>query len=411
MADGHKLYEVDQKVSIGNKQGVSREVTRYLFCIGNHIEPRDRFSLNAPMGGIWVGHSEVEGAPTMKRTKYMLHACAVTPLETTAIPKKAGHREEKSSDENFLTGPGVPAGVRGYTVYPGNDIGFLQSDRFRNMGVVELTGMAGMAWDSGDPVRIQQILFPSFYTWANDPSSFPKTIKERLEALNPECTFEELMAQVRESARLFTSYGKNHIEKNRQLIFSMRSVNMGGYTIGWNELSRLYSSQLEVPLEDQDEIKKGAPKIDMASNSEILNLLKSQAKTNEVLTSLLVEMRQSKDPEAVRVAEMIEDASIPDISSHQADFQEWVQQTSPMDVDGPPAEEFIEETVEKTGLTKEEAPIISNETKMELVGMAIPDGQCHGTRKKTGERCAVKNLPSGVTYCDLHLKSIKKDSE
>src|SRR5262245_5021356 len=129
---------------------LNREKTRYVACLGNHMETVDSRQLNSIggwAGGIWIGHSEVDGCPTMKRTHHMILRGLFTPLETTAVSRKADHREVEGFRESYLDGKNVPAFTRGYTVYAGADFGFLQSDRFRPMGIVEISPLMGVDWD------------------------------------------------------------------------------------------------------------------------------------------------------------------------------------------------------------------------------------------------------------------------
>ncbi len=258
-------YAPNENVVLQSRRDPTRELTRYCFSIGDHIEPKDKIQLDSIggwAGGMWLGASEDNGIPTMWRTKFMLLSGAITPLETRGVPQKADHRPEKANDQEFLSN-----GSRAYMVYAGDNMNYLSADRFSGMGIVELSALKGKNWETGEALNLQMHFFPEWNQWASRQKPFPKTIKEweslirkGLETARTQdqvTTGEEML----ESVRIFRTYALNHIERNRQAIQSMRSVNTGGFYIGWNEKSRLYARQLEVPLEAEEAISRNAPDV------------------------------------------------------------------------------------------------------------------------------------------------------
>lgn len=239
---------------------LNRDKTRYVACLGNHLETTDARQLTGIggwAGGVYIGHSEVGGCPTMKRTHYMVLRGMFTPLETTAISKKADHRENEAHRESYLDGPGVPAGTRGYTVYAGDDLTYLQSDRYRPMGMVELTPLMGVDWASELRISLQNFFFPEWQLWQKGEGKPPilladwedlvKLARGKSQYESHEMISEELL----ESARLFKDYALTQIEKNRQAIQSMRSADHGGMRVGWHNKCRMFAEQLGIVLEDE----------------------------------------------------------------------------------------------------------------------------------------------------------------
>lgn len=253
----------DNQTRLTEKVNINREKTRYVACLGNHLEAGDRRQLTnigGWAGGIWVGHSEIEGCPTMKRTHHMILRGLFTPLEMRAIQRKADHRETEFNKESYLDGPGIPPFTRGYTVYPGDDLGFLQSDRYQPMGVVELTGLMGVDWNSELRRSLQEFFFPQWKEWQQGVGEVPVLLSDWTDIVknaqkNARYESHELIAeQLLESARLFSVYALNQIERNRQAIQSMRSADHGGQYVGWHNKCRTYAEQLGITLEDEKTI-------------------------------------------------------------------------------------------------------------------------------------------------------------
>lgn len=248
-------------VGLADRVDANKEKPRYVFCLGDHTSDQDKAgfeSIGGHFGGLWVGHSETEGCPTMKRTNFMIYRGAITPLETTAIPKKADHRERERQNENFLVGKDVPPGVRGYTVYAGNDLNYLQSDRFRPMGVVELQALKYKSWTESNALQLQLLLFPRWNDWLNGvkaPVLLDDWMMEVNNAFNKFPDLQAFSTDVFESSRLFRTYGLGHIERNRQQIMAKRSVDTGGMFVSWSGTSRLYAKQLGVVLENEDQLR------------------------------------------------------------------------------------------------------------------------------------------------------------
>lgn len=266
-------------IKLQEKLAVNRDLTRYVFCIGDHIEPRDKVSLSsigAYMGGTYIGASDLEGAPTMKRTRHFLMRGFITPLETTAYPKAADHRPQDLRDETYITMGGN--NIRAYTVYPGDSINFLQSDRFRSLGIVELSQLVGKDWETDAEYIswLQKTLFPDMEEWLSGAkmpvllSDYEKILRSsysRIEESGADLDVLVTIDEALESVRLFRNYAMGHIERNRQFMLSLRSNNAQGFYYGWNEKSRLYARQLGVTLEDDTQLNEEKP-------SEATDLLK-----------------------------------------------------------------------------------------------------------------------------------------
>lgn len=253
----------DSAVKLSNRNDVNRDKTRYVACLGNHLESGDARQLNSIggwAGGIWVGHSEVEGAPTMRRTHHMILRGLFTPLETRALMRKADHKELEQHREIYLDGPGVPPFTRGYTAYAGDDLAYVQSDRYRPLGVVEITPLMGVEWNTELRRSLQNFFFPEWEQWQQGRGSIPnllsdwrdlvKSAQNRAQYQSHEIIAEELL----ESARLFEIYATNQIEKNRQAIQSMRAADHGGQYVGWHNKCRTFAAQLGITLEDEKQL-------------------------------------------------------------------------------------------------------------------------------------------------------------
>lgn len=246
-----------------NRLDPNRDKIRYVACLGNHLEPGDARQLNSNggwAGGLWCGHSEIGGVPTMTRTHHMVLRGLFTPLETRAVMRKADHREQEAHRESYLDGPGIPPFTRGYTVFAGDDLAYLQSDRYRPMGVVEISALFDAPWDSELRRNLQNHFFPQWMDWQRGVGEVPELLtdwealvhdaKRRAQFQSHDIVAEELF----ESIRLFKNYAFDQIEKNRQIIQSMRMDNNGGQYVGWHNKTRLYAAQLGIVLEDEQSL-------------------------------------------------------------------------------------------------------------------------------------------------------------
>lgn len=261
----------DSQSRLTSKIDLNRDKIRYVACLGNHLEPTDARQMRdigGWAGGIWIGASEVEGCPTLHRTHHMILRGLFTPLETRPVMKKADHREIDGYRETYIDGPGIPPFTRGYTVYAGDDLNYLQGDRYRPMGVVEITSLMGVEWNTELRRSLQHFFFPEWSIWQRGEGEIPQLLSDwvdlvraaqkRAQYVNHEQIAEELL----ESARLFRIYANNQIEKNRQAIQSMRAADHGGQTVGWHNKTRMYADQLGMVLEDERSIAPSAGNTD-----------------------------------------------------------------------------------------------------------------------------------------------------
>lgn len=284
----------DKPTRLHEKLDVNRDKTRYVACIANHLEALDRKAMNNVggwAGGIWAGHSEIDGCPTMKRTHHMILRGLFTPLELRATQRKADHRETEMNRESYLDGAGIPPFTRGYTLYPGDDLAFLLSDRYAPMGVVELTGLMGVEWNSELRKSLQDFFFPQWRDWQQGRGEVPVLLSDwedlvRDARKQAQYEIHGLIAeQLLESGRLARTYMLNHIERNRQAIMSMRSADHGGQYVGWSNKSRTYAEQLGQTLEDEKNIAGTAS----PETSELLAELKASREQQSLLNKALVE--------------------------------------------------------------------------------------------------------------------------
>lgn len=373
----------DNETRLSTKIDLNRDKIRYVACLGNHLENTDARQLTGIggwAGGLWVGHSEVEGAVTMHRTHHMILRGLFTPLETRAVMRKADHREVDGHREVYLDGPGIPPFTRGYTVYAGDELAFLQSDRFRPMGVVEITPLMGVEWNTELRRSLQNFFFPEWNVWQRGEGNIPlllddwltlvKEAQKRAQYENHEIIAEELL----ESGRLFRVYANNQIERNRQAIQSMRSADHGGQYVGWHNKSRMYAEQLGITLEDEKSIASAAPE------------------------SLLSEMREDRRirEQELQLQRELNAALVAKLTGEKIEIPVVEPKPAPPVLD---LEKIARESVE-TGNIVEEEPV-------ELDLAPIPEDKdltpgCSELNSK-GEPCGTRPKP-GETMCTHHKK-------
>lgn len=238
---------------------VRLEATRYVFNLGDFIEPGDKRQLRTVggwTGGLRVGPSQTEGAPTMWRSNYIINRACFTPLETVATtagsdvnPKDLPSARTIGTDDL-----GAPIIVR--EVLPGNDILMLQDDTFREMGVVEITELSDKPFNLGESVKLNRVFFPELDNWLAGETEFPVLLNDYIDIVNRASITSDAEAitqeQILESARRFETYARKQIETNRQAIMRVRQTDMGGYTVGWSQRTRLFARQLDITLEDDN---------------------------------------------------------------------------------------------------------------------------------------------------------------
>lgn len=287
------------------RQGISAHSTRYIFTLGDFIPSQDKRQLNsigAWAGGMYLGTTEFK---TAFRTNHFLIRGALTPLE------KRGWRatEDMATNDQMRTSVvsinGVQVQDRFYEVLPGHELEDGMSAGMRDQGVVEITTLRGVEWDTNAPLEIQTAIFPDWDLWLSGEKPFPQYFRdwmEHLEAQQAQKQDElvyETISQMLESGRTFKVYAENIIGQNRKLV--QAGANPGGYSIGWQPLTRVFADQLQIELEPETQVKNIAQtQTDsvVATNEALLMLanqlaadraeMKEQAKQNtEILKVLL----------------------------------------------------------------------------------------------------------------------------
>lgn len=369
-----KLYE---------NNDINRELERYFFSIGSHLEDEDQRAFNSKTGGIWIGNSEVEGAPTMSRTNYFANTLGLIPLEKRAIPKKADHRAENKKDENYLTGVGVPPQTRGYMVYPGDNANFLKSDRFRPMGLVEIEQLVGTKWDTKLPLKMQLFFFPQYFQWLVGDKAFPVLVDTKVDMIQDAIErarssdlqpFVEVGKTMMTSSVIFKSFAAGHIEKNRQIIMSLRSTNNGGFYVGWNGKSISYAKQLGIRLEDERDIQ-GLKSVDKETQDKILQEIQKDrniqeqrfAESSKQTNALLIMMASQMGVDLSKFGISTE----PEITGAVDTLMAETEYTEQPDI-----------SLGAIDLSREEK-IADNKEVLD----PSPDGRCHFIDSVSGTRC------------------------
>lgn len=192
----------------------------------------------------------------MWRSNYIINRACFTPLETVATtagsdvnPKDLPSARTIGTDDL-----GAPIIVR--EVLPGNDILMLQDDTFREMGVVEITELSDKPFNLGESVKLNRVFFPELDNWLAGETEFPVLLNDYIDIVNRASITSDAEAitqeQILESARRFETYARKQIETNRQAIMRVRQTDMGGYTVGWSQRTRLFARQLDITLEDDN---------------------------------------------------------------------------------------------------------------------------------------------------------------
>jgi hypothetical protein len=239
---------------------IREEANRYVFSIGDFIQPSDKRQIEGGWaGGLRIGPSQVQGAPTMWRTKYIINRAVITPLETRAVTPIAGADPEvdkkvmKIGDDQFLR-----------QVVPGRDIMYLTDEDFQRMGVVEISSLVDK--DFSESRTLNRHFFPDLDKWLAGQAEMPVALSDYKTIIETASIESDIQAITQEemlrSARNFEAYATEQIEKNFQIIEWVRSSNMGGYTVGWSQRTRLFAQQLGVTLKD-DRAYGGSTKVDL----------------------------------------------------------------------------------------------------------------------------------------------------
>jgi hypothetical protein len=348
----------EDHVSLQSRIIPNRDKTRYVVCLGNHLEDDDLNSfkvIGAHMGGLWVSPSEVAGAPTMRRTNYFCYRGGLTPIESRPVPKKADHKARERQDETFMTGDGVPPGTRAYMVYAGDTMSFLLSDAWKPMGLVEVSALKYIPWKESHALDIQRHFFPQWDRWLRGAPS-PELLNEWEDMVRDAVSrgqgnrvIESIGSSMIESGRVFRRYANNHIEQNRQRILSQRSIDSGGFYVGWNNRSRNYARQLNISLENEDHLRPVQTyQIPTAGDPELMKTMQQQMSQNQEMIKLL----------ATLVKEKLGDEAlgkyVEEFSATQAP-QEVVEEETP-DVSLGTIDDELEEEVELTEAVRTSDP-------------------------------------------------------
>lgn len=395
----------DSNTQLSSRNDVNRDKTRYIACLGNHLESTDArqlTSIGAWAGGVWVGHNESEGAPTLRRTHHMVLRGLFCPLETVAISKKADHKETEAHRESYLEGPKVPPFTRGYTVYAGDDLAYLQSDRFRPLGIVEITPLYSVEWNTELRRSLQHFFFPEWQIWQRGEGEIPELLSDwedlvkaaqvRAQYQSHDIIAEELL----ESARLFRTYATNQIEKNRQAIQSMRAADHGGQYVSWHNKCRVYAKQLGIVLEDENTL---SPASSGNSDSIAIELRKDRELREK-------ELEVQREQNRILIAKLLNE---PIELSKVEEEPEPVKEIEPLIPSMADVSLGVSETAEEVEESQE--PEVFNQ--LELGQIPEDKNLTYGCVDKNakGEPCNAKLKP-GEDRCTHHYKMFQlKDSE
>lgn len=230
------------------------EAPRYVFCIGDFIEQKDKRQLASAggwTGGLKIGQNESTGAPTMWRSKGIINRAVFTPLEAQATQ---AHDDIDTRADSRFQGIHQVGDIWLRQVLPGRDIAYVTDNEHREMGVVEISQLADVAFGLGLAQELNRKFFPELDKWLDGTEPFPTLLSDyetliQTAKVNSDMeliTQEEMM----ESVRRFTQYANAQIEANYQAIQRSRLVDMGGFGVKWSARTRLFAEQLGRTLED-----------------------------------------------------------------------------------------------------------------------------------------------------------------
>jgi hypothetical protein len=263
---------------------IREEANRFVFSIGDFIQPGDKRQIEGGWaGGLRIGSSQVQGAPTMWRTNYIINRAVITPLETRAVMPFAGADPEvdkkviKVGDDVYLR-----------QIVPGRDIMYLTDEEFTKMGVVEISQLADK--DFLESRALNRHFFPELDNWLSGKTEMPVALNDYrtiIEAAKIENDVHAITQdEMLRSVRSFETYATEQIEKNFQIIEWVRSSKMGGYTVGWSQRTRLFAQQLGVTLKD-DRAYGGSTQVDLKPNDTVpadlkIREIEAMEKANEL---------------------------------------------------------------------------------------------------------------------------------
>jgi hypothetical protein len=238
---------------------VSLEIPRYVFEIGDFIEPGDKRQLRGIggwTGGIRIGPSSTEGAPTMYASNYIINRACFTPLQVANIRAKM---DESPADVKSIRKVGEDEQgnpINLHEILPGSDMLLLGDDSHRQQGIVEITALRGVLFGAGEAQALNRIFFPDLDAWLGGETEFPVLLNDYINlirAVRPNSDREAItQEEMLESGRRFETYARNQIEENRQAIARTRQTDMGGFGVRWSERTRLFARQLGIALEDDN---------------------------------------------------------------------------------------------------------------------------------------------------------------
>jgi hypothetical protein len=236
---------------------VRLEAPRYVFVLGDFIEPADKRQLRdigGWTGGLKIGSSPNEGAPTMWRTNYIINRGVFVPLETAATTANEDMKPKDMPSVKTVgqDAAGNPINVR--EVLPGNDILLLQGDSFRQQGVVEITQLQDKPFNQAQ--ELNRFFFPELDRWLEGSTAFPELLSDYVDIIRGARVESDAQAitqaEMIEAAQKFETYARAQIEANRQAVLQGRTTNMGGFSFKWSERTRMFAKQLGITLEDDN---------------------------------------------------------------------------------------------------------------------------------------------------------------
>lgn len=232
--------------------GIPIESERYIFTPGDYLDPARKDQLvHLRRGG-----DELLDNPCLRRThNRFLPKCAITPLEIGGeVLSLDLFPTEGESRRVAMAVKGVPKVESGgrlfpqmflYPHYPGQLVRDACGAGGESRGIVEITYLRGVGWDTGEAQAIQSIIFPDNWEVPKQLRLVEEQIRKAADANTT--TIKDVCGEMLDACDKFRRYATTLVSKQIELVAAGPHPQTR-FAYFYTPTARSYAEQLEIKL-------------------------------------------------------------------------------------------------------------------------------------------------------------------
>lgn len=240
------------QLEVENAGGIPLEATRHIFTAGDYIDPARKTQLEH----LRRGGDELLANPCLIRTpNRFLPRCAITPLEIggEALPVDLWPTEGISSRPKLKVKGEKIAEAGGrffpevflYPRYPGEMIRDAVDEGTDSRGIIEITYLRGIDWNTGEAQAIQSIIFPDDWKLPVELRLVEEQINRAADANTT--TIKEVCGEMLDACDKFRRYATTIVSRQNELVAAGPHP-ITRFAYFYTPTCRSFAAQLEIKL-------------------------------------------------------------------------------------------------------------------------------------------------------------------